>query len=272
MKEGDVLQRPETAQRFRTLQVTPPTIAGQEARGRMPGNDPTVAIYNCPLCSSEQTVSITAAALASHQRGNHAGRGREVEELLGGYVGRFRVCERCNDLYANARTHERLCAGTASAARPQPSLEIPPGVEPPRGPRSVCMDRVQGHQAGAGPGERQTGGTRGEQGARQAGTGPTAPEAASPLLNWGLDRVGPALDRLDAATLTCLPFSTSKVIRQSHRRLFAVRFRHAVRLLLQAHGQCRLSAGRQDEHLRLNVERAVKLLHVTPALLQSPAD
>lgn len=77
------------------------------------------------------------------------------------------------------------------------------------------------------------------------------------------------MDKQGQPTLVLLPFSTAKGIHQAHGRLFAVRLRRPTRLLHQAHAQCPLSPERHDQQLSINLERAVKLLHLTPTLVQS---
>lgn len=94
-------------------------------------------------------------------------------------------------------------------------------------------------------------------------------EPAPRFLNLGLDTVGSAFDKLDKAIFVLLPFSADKEIRGAHQRLFAVRLRHAIQLLLRVHNEYRLSLNRYYSSLRFNIERVVKLLHVTPSLLQS---
>lgn len=76
---------------------------------------------------------------------------------------------------------------------------------------------------------------------------------------------------LDGASFIFLPFPTVKDIRQAHRRLFLEGYRQTAHLLRRERGQCRLSPDRQDQHLRRNLERVIKLRQVTPALLQ-PSD
>ena len=78
------------------------------------------------------------------------------------------------------------------------------------------------------------------------------------------------LDQLPITDLSTLSFSTSKHIRRDHRRLFGNFLHHAMRLFIKAHSTLRARGeeqATQRDHTRL--ERAIKLLHLTPALLQS---
>ena len=83
--------------------------------------------------------------------------------------------------------------------------------------------------------------------------------------------MGPVLDVLDGTTLVTMSLSTSKTIRQEHRMAFAPSLRHTLQLFRQAHNI--LQAGPANSpntaNLVTNLERATKLLHITPALLQS---
>ena len=69
-----------------------------------------------------------------------------------------------------------------------------------------------------------------------------------------------------------LSFATSKNIRREHRRLFGSYFMHALQLFLQAQRalQSRVESGKtMVDREQTHLERATKLLHLTPALLQS---
>ena len=91
------------------------------------------------------------------------------------------------------------------------------------------------------------------------------------LMAWGIEDVGPVLDVLDGMSLTSMTLSTSKAIRQDHRMSFARCLRHVIRLFRQAENA--LQAAPVDSpntaNLVTNLERVTKLLHITPALLQS---
>ena len=91
------------------------------------------------------------------------------------------------------------------------------------------------------------------------------------LLPWGIEDVGPMLDALDGTTLARMYLSTAKAVRQEHRMPFARSLRHALRIFCQAHNALQVSpaGGPHNEALVTNLERATKLLHITPALLQS---
>ena len=98
-------------------------------------------------------------------------------------------------------------------------------------------------------------------------------EQSSPsvLLPWGIEDVGPMLDALDGTTLAKMSLSTAKAVRQEHRMPFARSLRHALRIFCQAHNSLQVAptGGPHNETLVTNLERATKLLHITPALLQS---
>ena len=124
-------------------------------------------------------------------------------------------------------------------------------------------------------------GLGGEPSARNSDT-PSTPAAensnqsehSSPsiLLPWGIEYVGPMLDALDGTTLarTSLP-TTTKAVRLEHRMPFARSLRHALHIFCQAHNTLQVApaGGPHNEALVTNLERATKLLHITPALLQS---
>ena len=91
------------------------------------------------------------------------------------------------------------------------------------------------------------------------------------LLPWGIEDVGPMLDALDGTALARMSLSTAKAIRQDRRMPLARSLRHALRIFCQAHNALQIApaGGPHDEALVTNLERASKLLHITPALLQS---
>ena len=91
------------------------------------------------------------------------------------------------------------------------------------------------------------------------------------FLPWGIEDVGPMLDALDGTTLAMMSLSTAKAIRQEHRMPFARSLRHALRIFCQAHNALQVApaGGPHNEALVTNLERATKLLHITPALLKS---
>ena len=99
-------------------------------------------------------------------------------------------------------------------------------------------------------------------------------EKSSPiiLLPWGIEDVGPMLDALDGTALARISLSTAKAVRQEHRMSFARSLRHAFRIFFcQAHNALQVApaGGPHNEAFVTNLERATKLLHITPALLQS---
>ena len=83
--------------------------------------------------------------------------------------------------------------------------------------------------------------------------------------------MGPMLDALDGTTLARMSLSTAKAVRQEHRMPFARSLRHALRISCQAHNALQVApaGGPDNEALVTNLERATKLLHITPALVQS---
>ena len=83
--------------------------------------------------------------------------------------------------------------------------------------------------------------------------------------------MGPMLNALDRTNLARTSFSTAKEVRQEHRMPFARSLRHALRIFCQAHNALQVApaGGPHNEALVTNLERATKLLHITPALLQS---
>ena len=83
--------------------------------------------------------------------------------------------------------------------------------------------------------------------------------------------MGPMLDAFDGTTLARMHLSTAKEVRQEHRMPFARSLRHALRIFCQGHNALQVApaGGPHNEALVSNLERATKLLHITPALLQS---
>ena len=78
------------------------------------------------------------------------------------------------------------------------------------------------------------------------------------------------MDHLPVSELSTLSFPTAKHIRREHRQLFNKFLLHVIKLFLQAHGSLRpISTEEPPPAAHTNMERAIKLLHVTPALLQS---
>ena len=98
---------------------------------------------------------------------------------------------------------------------------------------------------------------------------PPAPTDTANHLSWGIEDVGPVLDALDGMTLATNSLSTSKTIRQEHKMPFAHSLRHALRLFRQAHNVLQAAPANSPNTANLvtNLERATKLLHITPALL-----
>ena len=207
--------------------------------------------FTCSLCPREKTYQGTAASVAAHQREAHPGQGNSFLEKLGRPLqktrcsNRYGVCYKCGDLHTNLSRHSSGCDRTPSDTRPT-------------------------HSDGLG----------GEPSARNPDT-PSTPaaetfnqsEQSSPsiLLPWGMEDMGPMLDALDGINLARMSLSTAKAIRQEHRMPFARSLRHALRIFCQAHNALQVApaGGPYNEALVTNLERATKLLHITPALLQS---
>ena len=207
--------------------------------------------FICPLCPREKTYQGKAASVAAHQREAHPGKENSLLEKSGRLLqktrrsNRYGVCYKCGDLHTNLSTHLSGCDQT-------PSDTIPPHFD----------------------------GLGGEPSARNPDT-PLIPaaenfnqsEQSSPsiLLPWGIEAVGPMLDARDETTVARMSLSTAKVVRQEHRMPFARSLRHALRTFCQAHNALQVApaGGPHNEALVTNLERATKLLHITPALLQS---
>ena len=98
----------------------------------------------------------------------------------------------------------------------------------------------------------------------------TEQSSPSRLLPWGIEDVGSMLDALDGTTPARISFSTAKAVRQEHRMPSARSLRHELRIFCQAHNALQVASegGPHNEALVTNLERATKLLHITPALLQ----
>ena len=79
------------------------------------------------------------------------------------------------------------------------------------------------------------------------------------------------LDAPDGAALAKMPLSTAKAVRQEHREAFARSLQHALRIFGQAYNAPQVAQA-DNPHtatLHKDLERATKLLHITPALIQS---
>ena len=83
--------------------------------------------------------------------------------------------------------------------------------------------------------------------------------------------VGPMLGALDGTNLARMSLSTAKVVRQEHRMPFARSLRHARGIFSRAPNALQVTpaGGPHNEALVTNLGRGTKLLHITPALLQS---
>ena len=221
--------------------------------GRKPAHSPSQnqIQFTCPLCPREKTYQGTTASVAAHQREAHPGEGNSFLEKFGRLLqktrrsNRYGVCYKCGSFQANLGRHSSGCDRASS-------------------------DTIPPHSDGLG----------GEPSARNPDT-PSTPavekfnqsEQSSPsiLLPWGIENVGPMLDAPDGTTLARLSLSTAKAARHEHRMPFARSLRHALRIFCQAHNALQVapSGGPHNEALVTDLERATKLLHITPALLQS---
>ena len=190
-----------------------------------------------------------ASGIAHHQRSKHPGEGQELLPSLSGSLGTwYGVCNYCGNLETNVNRHEQYCRRRSAPRKPDPKPSTP---------------RVQGTLS------------TGEQRFPRPDSSQENPnthddDSPSPLLPWGLEDVREALDSVPTSEIECLSFSTAKIIRHEHRQLFGTFFRHAVQLFTQAWGKC--TTGRESDTTQADrdqLNRAVKLLHVTPALLQS---
>ena len=157
----------------------------------------------------------------------------------------YGVCYECGDLHANLSRHSIGCDRRPSDTIPPHSDELngEPSARNPNTPSTPAAETFN----------------QGEQSSR------------SILLPWGIEDVGPMLDALDGTTLAWMSFSTIKVVRQENRMPFARSLRHTLRIFCQAHNapQVAPAGDPHNEPLVTNLERATKLLHITPALLQS---
>ena len=90
------------------------------------------------------------------------------------------------------------------------------------------------------------------------------------LLPWGIEDMGRMLVALDGTTLARMSFSTAEAVQQEHRMSFAPSLRHALRNSCQAYNALQVTSagGPHNEALVTNLERANKLFHITPSLLQ----
>ena len=210
--------------------------------------------FTCPLCPREKTYQGTAASVAAHQRETHPGEGNSFLGKLGRLLqktrrsNRYGVCYKCGDLHANLSRHSSGCDRILSDTIP-PHSDRPGGEPSARNPDT--------------PSTPATGNCN-------------QSEQSSPsiLLLWGIEDVGPMLDALDGTTLPRMSLSTAKEVRQEHLMPFARSLRHALRIFCQAHNALQVSpaGGPHNEAPVTNLERATKLLHITPALLQCRVD
>ena len=209
--------------------------------------------FTCPLFPRETTYQGTAASVAAHQREAHPGEGNGFLEKPGRPLrktrrsNRYGVCYKCGDLQTNLSRHSSGCDRT-------PSDTIPPH-----------SDRLGGEPSTRNPDTPLTPAAKTFHQSEQS--------SPSIRLPWGVEDVGPMLDALDRTTLARMPLFTAKAVRQEHRMPFARSLRHALGIFCQAHNALQVApaGGPHNEALVTNLERATKLLLITPALLQ-PSD
>ena len=210
--------------------------------------------FTFPLCPREKTYQGTAASVAAHQREAHPGEGNSFLEKLGRLLqkarpsNRYRVCYKCGDLHANLSRHSSGCDRT-------PADTIPP------------------HSDGLG----------GEPSARTPDTSSTPAaetfnqsEQSSPSISYTFavrNRRCGAHARCSRRNSPCQDVSlhSKRGSAGVHRMPFARSLRHALRIFCQAHNALQVApaGGSHNEALVTNLERATKLIHITPALLQS---
>ena len=207
--------------------------------------------FTYPLCPREKTYKSTAASVAAHQREAYPGEGNSFLEKLGRLLqntcrsNRYGVCYKHDHLHANLSRHSSGCGRTPSDTIPRHSdgLGSEPSARNPDTPSTPAAENFN----------------QSEQ------------SSPSILLPCGIEDVGSMLDALDGTTLARMSLSTAKAVRQEHRMLFARSLRHALCIFCQAHNALQVApaGGPHNEALATNLERATKLLHITPALQQS---
>ena len=206
--------------------------------------------FTCPLCPREKPYQGTAANVAVHQREVHPGEENSPLEKLGRPLqttprsNRYGFCYKCDDLHTNLSRHSSGCDRT------------PPDTIPPH------FDGLGGEPSARNPATPST----------PAAETSNQSEQSSPSIRllWGIECVEPMLDALEGTTLARMFRSTAKAVRQEHRMPFVRSLRHALRTFLSS-SQCSTGSpagGPHNEALVTNLERATKLLHITPALLQ----
>lgn len=100
-------------------------------------------------------------------------------------MGRFGACRTYYDLCKNPRSHEKSCERVASGAK---------GPDSPGNPNP--------HESVPGQGYSPVVGVVAQQRAEEE-----AMETAPPPLDWGIDKIASALDRVDAAKVSVLSFT-----------------------------------------------------------------
>ena len=232
-------------------QVGPPGAQPSQEGSQPHSPSQTHTQFTCPLCPREKTYPGTASSFAAHQREVHPDEGNNLLGKLGRPLqkthrsNRYGVCYKCGDLHTNFSRHSSGCDRT------------PPETIPPH------CDGLGGEPSARNPATPSTPAAESSYQSEQS--------SRSRLMPWGIEDVGPMLDALDGTALARTSLFTSKAVRQKHRKSIARSLRHALRIFRQAHNtpQVASAGGPHNETLVTNLERATKLLHITPALLQS---
>ena len=241
-----------SAQREPTRRVEP-LGSPQSHEGSQPHSPSQNQIqFTCPLCQREKTYQGTAASVAAHVREAHPGERNSFLEKLGRLsqkarrLNRYGVCYKCSDLHANLSRHSSGCDRTTS-------------------------DTILPHSDGLG----------GEPSARNPDT-PSTPAAENSnqsetvstehTFAVGNRRCG-AHARLSRRDNPCQDVSL-------HSKSGSAGAPNALcpqpeacptHFFCQAHNALHVApaGGPHNEALVTNLERATKLLHITPSLPQS---
>lgn len=143
-----------------------------------PSTRPAVAFFAFFLCREGRSTIGPAPFIAARQRSTPAGQGDNVLKLLCGHMGKFGACRTCHDLNASPRTHEKSFERVASCAR---KTVIETRIYPSLDRDSPVVEELT-----------------------QEGAAEEMTKTDPPLLDWSIDVVDPALDKVDAAEFTVL--------------------------------------------------------------------
>ena len=213
---------------------------------------------SCPLCPESDVYTGSARELTRHQRTTHPGQGeRLIRKLPTKLRVGYHVCSACLDIYAHSTRHAASCSKRHPESAPSQGGET--GTVQPQGQKRA-------------PKRRRT------ESPRIPDSGAPRPQRVAPPLRntarvlplaWGLEEVGLALDSISAEELTKLSFATVKEVRPQHRNQLGHAIQHSIRLFLRAHEELVLQRATGHAQPGVTIERAIKLLHLTPALLLS---